>query len=81
MLVTVPEAAAKAGRNAETIRRWIRSGRLRSQKVGTQHLVDEAELMAIVDDGPIDLPDSWRLADGGRMPEWEQLVRDGRSSH
>lgn len=40
MKVTVPEAARRAGRSPETVRRWIWSGRLPSQKVGNQHLVD-----------------------------------------
>lgn len=43
-MLTVPDAAKRVRRNPETVRRWIRSGRLRSQKVGTQHLVDEREL-------------------------------------
>ncbi|MBI4728356.1 MAG: DUF433 domain-containing protein [Acidobacteria bacterium] len=45
-MLTVPEAAARAGLAAETIRRWIRAGRLPSLKVGTQHLVDEEDLEA-----------------------------------
>jgi excisionase family DNA binding protein len=40
MKITVPEAARRVGRNPETIRRWIWSGKLPSEKVGTQHLVD-----------------------------------------
>jgi excisionase family DNA binding protein len=40
-MLTVPEVAAKLGRDPETVRRWIRSGRLRARKVGTQHVVDE----------------------------------------
>jgi len=44
MTLTVPEAARRAGRNPETIRRWIREGRLRAHKVGTQHVIDEADL-------------------------------------
>lgn len=80
-MVTVPEAARRAGRNPETIRRWIRSGRLRSERVGTQHLVSTEELEGLVDDRPLDLPPSWRAADHGAMPEWEHLVRDSRQSH
>lgn len=81
-MLTVPEAARRSGRNAETIRRWIRTGRLRSQKVGTQHLVDEAELDALVDDSPLKLPASWtRTTEGAAMPNWESIVRDGRRSH
>jgi excisionase family DNA binding protein len=81
-MITVPEAARRSGRNPETIRRWIRSGRLRSEKIGTQHLVDEASVDALAAPDAIELPDAWRRADGGRaMPAWEQLVRDGRDAH
>jgi excisionase family DNA binding protein len=79
--ITVPEAARLAGRNPETIRRWIRSGRLRSERVGTQHLVREEDLIAMMSDQPLDLPRHWEVGDGGQMPLWEQLIRDGRESH
>ena len=81
MLITVPEAARRTGRNAETVRRWIRAGRLRSEKVGTQHLVREEDLVAFLDDEPLVLPAAWAEADDGPMPAWERLVRDGRDSH
>jgi uncharacterized protein len=44
MLITVPEAARRIQRNPETIRRWIREGKLEAKRVGTQYLVDEADL-------------------------------------
>ncbi|TMD98004.1 MAG: helix-turn-helix domain-containing protein [Chloroflexi bacterium] len=44
-MLTVPEAARRAKRDPETVRRWIRSGRLRSTRVGTQHLIDEDDLI------------------------------------
>lgn len=47
-MLTVPEAARRTGKNAETIRRWIREGRLRSQRVGTQYLIDEDALAEAV---------------------------------
>lgn len=81
MMITVPEAARRTGRNPETIRRWIRSGRLRSEKVGTQHLIDAEQLDGLLDDRPLDLPAAWTTADSGKMPEWERLVRDSRESH
>jgi excisionase family DNA binding protein len=43
-MMSVPEAAKRAGRNPETIRRWIREGKLTSWKVGTQYLIDEDDL-------------------------------------
>ena len=45
---TVPEAAKLANRDPETIRRWIRAGKLPALKVGTQHLIDEADLAAFL---------------------------------
>lgn len=44
MALTVPDAARRVGRNPETVRRWIREGRLRAHKVGTQHVIDDADL-------------------------------------
>lgn len=69
-MLTVPEAARRTGRDPETIRRWIRSGRLRAQKVGTQHVIDEADLEALVEDAELlALPDGWRTTRSGRpMP-------------
>ena len=43
-MLTVPEAARRIGRNPETVRRWIRSGKLIAWKVGTQHVIDEDDL-------------------------------------
>ncbi len=43
-MLTVAEAAKIAGKNPETIRRWIRSGKLRSSRFGTQHMIDEIDL-------------------------------------
>jgi excisionase family DNA binding protein len=47
-MLTVPEAARLAGRDPETVRRWIRAGKLRAQKVGTQHVIDEDDLAAFL---------------------------------
>ncbi len=82
-MLTVPEAAQRAGRNAETVRRWIRTGRLRSEKVGTQHLIDEAELDRLTDHPPpLEVPDGWgTLPDGSPAPDWASIVRRARDSH
>ncbi|MCC6221960.1 MAG: helix-turn-helix domain-containing protein [Thermoleophilia bacterium] len=79
-MLTVPEAARRVGRDPETVRRWIRSGRLGSQKVGTQHLVDEAELDEIVAGhaATLPLPPEW---DVEPRVDWVRLLREDRESH
>lgn len=81
-MLTVPQAAKKAGKNPETIRRWIREGRLKARKVGTQHVIEEADLTALFEDETLPLPRQWsRMFNGKPMPNWELLVREQRASH
>jgi excisionase family DNA binding protein len=78
-MLTVPEAARRAGCNPETVRRWIRSGRLRSRRVGTQHLIEESELQAVVPVSTPSLPSGWRkTATGEPMPDVIRTVRRSR---
>lgn len=81
-MLTVPEAARRAHRNPETIRRWIREGKLRARKVGTQHVIEEADLAGLVDDREGDriaLPPEWRDTFwGGPMPDVVDAVRRSR---
>lgn len=82
MALTVPEAARRTGKNPETIRRWIREGKLRARKVGTQHIIEEPDLAAMTGADPdaFELPDSWRRTlTGERMPDWVALVRQSRA--
>ena len=39
-MLTIPEAARRIGRDPQTVRRWIRSGRLRARKVGRQNMIE-----------------------------------------
>ena len=79
-LFTVPEAARRARRNPETIRRWIRSGRLPAQRVGTQHLIDEADLAALTAGSTVPLPPAWRRSSSGEMlPDVVAALRDSRA--
>lgn len=82
-MLTVPEAARRTGRHPETIRRWIRSGRLRSSRVGTQHIIEEADLDGVLgDEDTTPLPDWLKyLPDGRPQPNWVRIIRDQRSSH
>jgi excisionase family DNA binding protein len=79
-MLTVPEAARRVGRNPETVRRWIRGGKLRSQKVGTQHLIDERDLDAMVDDEyeMLPLPEEWNVEP---HVNWVKIIRQSRESH
>jgi excisionase family DNA binding protein len=81
-MLTVPEAAKRVGKDPETVRRWIRSGRLRSQRVGTQHLIEEADLDALTAaNDSLPIPRSLRKTwSGGEAPDWVAIVREGRDS-
>ena len=83
-MLTVPEAARRAGKDAETIRRWIRTGRLAATKVGTQHVIEEAELEAFLEDDELPVPADWgwdKVPDGRRMPNVVAIVRRQRANH
>ncbi|MHB8399863.1 MAG: helix-turn-helix domain-containing protein [Candidatus Limnocylindrales bacterium] len=83
-MLTVPQAARRARRNPETIRRWIREGRLRSTKVGTQHVLDERDLDEVLGRfaDTVELPAEWTQTFwGGPMPDVVAAVRRSRSGH
>jgi len=82
-MITVPEAASRAGRDPETIRRWIRAGRLRARKVGTQHVIEEADLAPFVEGGDsLPVPEHWATFDDGTpQPDWVAIVRESRAGH
>lgn len=44
MEITIPEAALRANRTQDTIRCWIRSGRLRARRVGPRHMIHVGDL-------------------------------------
>ena len=84
MTLTVPEAAKRTGRNPETIRRWIREGRLRASKVGTQHVIDErdmGELLGATTEAR-GTPIEWRTTFwGDPMPDVVAALRRSREGH
>ena len=83
-MLTVPEAARRAGRNPETIRRWIREGKLPARKVGTQHVLEEGDLEAYLDESSdrLPVPPEWqRTFWGGPMPDVVAAVRRSRAEH
>jgi excisionase family DNA binding protein len=82
LVLTVMDAARRTGKDPETIRRWIRGGRLRSTRSGRQHLIDEDELLAIVaEPRSLPLPGSWRtLPSGQAAPDWVEALHESRST-
>lgn len=80
-MLTVPEAARRANRNPETIRRWIRAGKLPARKIGTQHIIEEEALEAVLDDEyeMLPLPAAWKTtSDGQPMPNVVRWISEGR---
>ncbi len=82
-MLTVPEAARRLRRNPETVRRWIREGRLRSTKVGTQHFVEEADLDALHPDTLLPAPAGWWAEShtGEPLPDFMAVLRRQRTEH
>lgn len=80
-MLTVPEAARRTKRDPETVRRWIRSGRLKATKIGTQHLIDEKDLAALTEaETVLPLPASWRrTATHETMPDVVAVMRSSRA--
>ncbi len=84
-MLTVPEAARRVRRNPETVRRWIREGKLVSRKVGTQHVIEERDLERLTEGREPEvtaLPKGWRrTATGEPMPNAVAAIwrsREGR---
>ena len=83
-MLTVPEAARRARRNPETVRRWIREGKLRATKVGTQHVLDERDLADFLGEtsDTLPLPPEWQKTFwGGPMPDFVHIIRRQRDEH
>lgn len=82
-MLTVPQAARRIGRNPETVRRWIREGKLTARKVGTQHVIEEGDLDAFDPaERRSELPAAWRrTVTGEPMPDVVDAVRRSRAGH
>ena len=81
-MITVPEAAKRAGKDPETIRRWIRTGRLKARKIGTQHVIEESDLQPLLDEDSVPLPAPWgKTITGEPMPDVVRAVRLSRLGH
>lgn len=81
-MLTVPQAARRSKRDPETVRRWIRSGRLKATRIGTQHMIDEGDLAAVTEaESVLPLPAGWRrTATKEPMPDVIAAIRSSRAA-
>jgi excisionase family DNA binding protein len=79
-VLTVPDAARRVGRNPETVRRWIREGRLPARKIGNQHVIEEDALEAAASPPEtIGIPESWKtFEDGKPLPDVVSALHESR---
>ena len=83
MLLSVNQAAQRSGRDPETIRRWIRAGKLRAARDGNRHMIEEEELaLATEEPRSVGVPKEWETLPSGRpQPDWVKILHRSRSSH
>lgn len=81
-MLTVSEVAKRVGRDPETVRRWIRAGKLRSRRLGLHYLIEESDLEELVEAaGSLPLPKEWRRTFAGEShPDWAAMVRRSRAA-
>ena len=82
--LTVSQAARRARRNPETVRRWVREGKLPATRAGTQIVIDERDLSAFLGEtsDTLPMPDEWRRTFwGGPMPDDVAAIRRSRDEH
>jgi len=81
-MLTVGEVARRLGRNPETVRRWIRDGRLAAHKVGPRYVIQKGQLQGLLEDVELPLPPEWgRTATGEPMPNVVRALRLSRQGH
>jgi excisionase family DNA binding protein len=82
--LTVRQAANLVHRDPETIRRWVRGGRLSHRRVGTTILVHRGDLLELVasfdDVEMLPLPWAWQKTHSGApMPNLAAAVQRSRA--
>ena len=72
----------RVGRNPETVRRWVRQGRVASQLVDGRRVIDDRDVRRLEDElHPMaQLPDEWRTGDDGTpAPNWVAALHRSRT--
>ncbi len=79
LVLTIRQAADHSGRGAETIRRWVRSGRLAAHRSDGRLWVHQEELDALLARPTHELPAGWtRTSWETRQPDWVGELRRAR---
>jgi excisionase family DNA binding protein len=79
-VLTVAEAAERVGRTPETVRRWIRSGRLPATVAGGHIAIAPEDLEHVREElyPMLELPEEWQhFEDGTPVPNWAAAVALG----
>ena len=69
-VITVSEAAKLAGVGDETVRRWVRAGRLQSRRDGPRLLLFREEVDRIIAPASLPLPPAWQASWLTTAPDW-----------
>lgn len=82
--LTVRDAAQLAHRDVETVRRWVRTGRLPHRRVGTTILVHRDDLLGLLagldEPAALAVPEAWqRTHSGAPMPNLAAAVYRSRA--
>lgn len=83
-MLTVTETADRVGRTPDTVRRWIREGRLPAQRLGTKQVIEDQDVRAIEDElyPMAELPEEWQTGDDGSpAPNWVAAIHRSRAGH
>ena len=82
-VLTVMQAAQRVGRDPETVRRWIRAGRLRARRSGNRHLIEEADLAMVAEEPhSIGVPSELENFESGNpQPDWVKILHRSRAGH
>jgi len=78
-VISVSEASRRTGKGEETIRRWVRSGRLPARHDGPRLLVAREDVDALAAPASLPLPRTWQAtAAGAPQPPWVSYLRRSR---